>query len=344
VSKGDYRVLCCEGGDQVGKGDAILNLSERLLSEGFSVTYSSFPIYATPWGALVRYSLKTGLEDFSFSSDIEELKVRLSLLAINRLEFMEVLLSNPIYKDTIILLDRSSFSNAVTLGYGLATMGRLLGSEGVGNLVDYALNLEDFMIKKMNLKNCVVQFVTEEEKWGNVRKKKGDLFETKDVQEALRETYDIYQGKIGQGWKKILTKTEGGWRSREEISEEMYDFLLERIGDLNTGKEVKKMYSIRYEIGIEEILGSVYKGEELPSGILTKYLKALRGNDKDTMYKYGSLIGIGVGKTCQLIKFKNKGVRRAIAKIIDGNPGVMDVVSRVMSQSFADKFVKAIDE
>ena len=91
-----YRVVVCEGADQVGKADVILNLSRKLLSQGIPVTYSSFPIYATPWGSMIRHSLMHGLTKFFPTTTVEELRVRYSFLAINRLEFMEVLLSKPV--------------------------------------------------------------------------------------------------------------------------------------------------------------------------------------------------------------------------------------------------------
>lgn len=135
-----------EGGDQVGKGDAALNLSSKLLSLGIPVTYSSFPIYATPLGTMVRFALKGGLSKFNLDKK-RELKIRMALFALNRLEFMEVLLSNPKYKKTLIMLDRSSFSNSVTLGYGLSTIEDITKKE-IEEFVEYFLWLDSFMIKK----------------------------------------------------------------------------------------------------------------------------------------------------------------------------------------------------
>lgn len=339
----NYGVVCCEGGDQVGKADMILALSDRLLSEGNLVTYSSFPLYASPWGAVVRYSLKNGLEDFSFSSLSDELKTRMSFFALNRLEFMDVLLSNPRYKDTIILLDRSPFSLAVTIGYGLASEDDVNEKEKVNELIDYALDLEKFMIKKMNLKNCVVQLSSENREWEHIRSEKGDMFERKGVQDGAEIVYQLYADRIGEGWKNVITKTEDGWRPREEISDEVYAFLISRLGDIG-GQNNTSMYRVRYEIGIEEILGSIYQGQELPSGILTKYLKALRENEKDLMYKYAYDIGVKTGKSCQIVKFQNKGVRKAIRGIIEQDPKILEIATKVLSPEFVDKFSRAVDE
>lgn len=336
-------MVCCEGGDQVGKADMILALSERLLSEGNLVTYSSFPIYASPWGAVVRYSLKSGLGDFSFDSLSDELKTRMSFFALNRLEFMEILLSNPRYKDTIILLDRSPFSLAVTIGYGLANEDGVNEREKVNELIDYALDLEKFMIKKMNLKNCVVQLSSKNRDWEHIRSEKGDIFERKGVQDGAEEVYHLYADRIGEGWKNVITKTESGWRPREEISDEVYTFLISRLGELG-GQNNTGMYKVRYEIGIEEILGSIYQGQELPSGILTKYLKALRENEKDLMYKYAYEIGVKTGESCQVVRFKNKGVRKAIRGIMERDPKILEIASKVLTPGFVDKFSRAVGE
>ncbi len=342
MATNNYRVLSCEGGDQVGKGDAISNLSEGLLRSGIPITYSSFPIYATPLGTTIRMFLKNGLDEFKFDK-IKELKVKMALYALNRLEFMEILLSNPLYKKTLILLDRSSFSNAVTIGYGLATVEKLKNSKTVEELINYALNLDSFMIKKLGLGNCVVQMVLEDSNWENVRKEKSDINENDDVQVFSEKIYDTYQKKIGKGWKKVVTKNSNGWRPREEIYDEIYKFLVSRVGSLEKEKE-SKIYEMRYEIGIEEILSNIYKGEVLQSGILTKYLSALRSNDKDSMHKYGCVIGVEVGNTCQLVQFKNKGVRKAIKAIINELSEVLDVLSSFISKDFSSKFCKAVDE
>lgn len=342
ATRTNYRVLSCEGGDQVGKGDAILNLSERLLSEGVPVTYSSFPIYATPFGVMVRLALKGGLDDFKFD-EVRELKVRMALFALNRLEFMEVLLSNTKYKKTVIILDRSPFSIAVTLGYGLATMDWMKEVGKVQELIEYALNMESFMISKMNLFNCVVQMVSKDSVWKNSREKDADIYERNEVQQSLEGVYDMYQKIVGKGWKKVVTKTEKGWLPRSEISDELFNFLLLRLGNIYELAE-QKMYRVRYEIGIEEILNNVYKGEVLPRGILNHYLKALRSNDKDAMYKYASEIGLSVGRTCRLVEIKNKGVRQSIKSILEDLPEIADVSSKLVSKEFYDKFIGAINE
>jgi thymidylate kinase len=68
MSRLSYRVISCEGGDQCGKGDAILTFRKKFLERGVSITFSSFPLYASPFGTCIRKFLNNGMDDFDFSS------------------------------------------------------------------------------------------------------------------------------------------------------------------------------------------------------------------------------------------------------------------------------------
>ena len=49
-----YGSVCIEGGDQLGKGDATSRIVSELEADGVNLTFSSFPIYATPIGSVIR--------------------------------------------------------------------------------------------------------------------------------------------------------------------------------------------------------------------------------------------------------------------------------------------------
>ena len=331
----NYRAIVCEGGDQVGKADAILTFAKKMLEMGVPVTYASFPIYATPIGVCIRLFLRQGLPDANFSEE-ESLKTKMALYALNRLEFMNILLSRSKYKDTVLLLDRSPYSNAVTLAYGIANVEGLKSQGKINELVEYALSLESFMIDKLHTETCVVQMVSESESWDNVRNEKADINENRLVQEISNKTYDIYAEKVGNGWKRIVTKTKSGWRSREDIFNDIYSFAEERLGEITGGR--KKMVNLAYEIGIVEILKSIYKGWELPEGLVTQHIKAIRENDKDTMHDTACIIGVQVGISSKYVSIKNKAVREAMIKILEDNPGVFDVLEYFVSKEFVVKF------
>lgn len=342
MTKINYKTIACEGGDQTGKADAILTFAKKLQEKGISVTYTSFPVYATPIGTTIRLFLRQGLDDLKLSR-MRELKAKMAVYALNRLEFMDVFLSNPKFKDTIILLDRSPFSNAITIAYGLANVPDMHNYGVLNDLVNYALELESFMIKKLNLNNCVIQMVSEERSWSNVRHETADINENEAVQLAGEKIYDMYEDRIGEGWKKIVTRTKEGWRDRDDIFDDIYTFFTSRVGSLDENMS-KGMLKMRYEIGIEEILKHLYKGETLPEGIISNYLKALRENDKDAMHNYGCKIGLDVGNSCRTITFKNKGVKNAANKIIDDVPEALDVLAHFVSKEFVNKLRKGLDD
>lgn len=342
MTRKNYKVIVCEGRDQVGKADAILTFSKKMIELGVPVTYSSFPIYASPFGTIIRLFLRQGLDNFHFEP-IRELKIKMAFYALDRLQFMDVLLSNKKSKETLILLDRSPFSNAVSIAYGLANTPKAQDPAVINELVDFAFDLENYMIKTMNLTNCVIQLVSENNSWSNVRNESNDINENEKVQFAADKIYDMYAEKIGSGWRKITTKTGDGWRDRNDIYGDILSFLGERI-DTNSLIHRKNMLGIRYEIGIEEILKHMYKGQELPEGVVCKYLNALRTNDKDTMHDSGCLIGTETGKTCKIMKIAHKDVRISMKKITDEIPEIFDVIEYFISKNFVDKFVKAINE
>lgn len=337
----NYKVIVCEGRDQVGKADAILSFSQNMLKMNIPITYTSFPMYASPIGAIIRLFLRGGMEQLNISQDID-LKIKMSLYAINRLECLDFILTHKSYKKTLMLLDRGPYSNAITIAYGLVRMNRISDIDFTNKLIDYALNLDSLLRKTLNSDNCVVQMVTEGDTWNNVRNAKKDIYEIEEVQRVSDMVYELYAKRIGAGWRKIVTKKNNIWRSREEIFKDIFDFLKERKEDIK--EDEGKLCNFRYEIGIEEILQNIYKGQVLPAGLVNEYLIALRTNDKDKMYDTACVIGVGIGKTCRTINFRNKKVRVAIAKIIDEIPEIRQIFDFYISKEFTDKFLKAINE
>jgi len=336
----NYRTIICEGGDQVGKADAILTFTKKMLEMKVPVTYASFPIYATPIGVCIRLFLRQGLPDANFTKE-ESLKIKMALYALNRLEFMDILLSRPQYKDTVILLDRSPYSNAITLAYGIANVEQLSTPEKIEELVEYALNLEAFMTTRLNTEQCVVQMVSDTKGWDNVRNEKADLYENQLVQEISNKTYQLYAEKVGKGWKQVTTKTKSGWRDREEIFKDIYDFAIQRLGEMKKGRE--KIVNLAYEIGIAEILKSMYKGWELPEGLVTQHLRSIKENDKDIMHDTACVIGVQVGISTKFVNIRHNEVGEVMANILNDNPGIFDVLEYFISKDFVIKFKRGLD-
>jgi thymidylate kinase len=335
-----YRVVSCEGGDQCGKADAILGFLKRFQERGVSITYSSFPIYASPFGTVIRKFLKNGLDDFNFPP-MEELKIKMALYALDRLQFLDVVLSNPEYKKTLILLDRSSFSNAVTLAYGIVNIKNFRRKEDMNSFLRYAFWVDGLMIRKLGLKNCVVQMVSEDNTWENVRGEKQDINENVDVQRITEETYRMYQEKVGDGWRRIVTKTKDGWVDREEIFQNIYDFVVERYGEFNLEVFPKKLV-----INIEEILENSYPSAVVNKEDIKKYLEALSSNDKDSMHEYGIKIGEQIGISTKEFILRDKEVQEMFVKIFrrKSDADILDVVEKYLGKGFADKITESINK
>ncbi len=331
-----YKVLSCEGADQVGKADAILNLRNRLANNSISVTYSSFPIYASPFGTTIRLFLKNGINNLNISH-MDELRVRMTLFALDRLEFLDVLLSNEKYKDTFVILDRSCFSNALTIAYGMSSF-KDITEKDAEELVKNNLEFESFMIKALNLKKCVVQLISKENKWGNIRSKNADQHERREVQEMSDYTYSLYAKKVGEGWNQIVTKDLDGWRDREEISNEIFDAIHRSFGKVEKSKNF-----VNYHISIKEVLSDIYPNSKYSKKDLDEYLDALINNDKDRMYEYGIKIGKDTASSCPAVILRNEDVRNEFRRLIDMNPKILDVLGNFVGENFCIKLLKALD-
>lgn len=328
-----YRVVSCEGGDQVGKADAILNLRKELIKKSIPVTYSSFPIYATPFGTTIRKVLKNEFDD-SRMDKFEKIGIKMSLYSLNRLEFLDVLLSSDIYSKTLIILDRSSFSSAVSIAYALCSDSQF-GKKDIDKLVDLALDLDSLMIRKLNLEKCVIELVSECKDWGNIRSEKRDLHEHLDVQLLSNEIYKVYAKKIGGGWSEIVTKDDNGWRDRRDIRNNILGRIEKSFGKIRPNRLVKNR-----EVGAEEIMRSLYPNSLVKRKELEIYKKSLFENDKDTMYEYACKLGLSIASSCERVEFQNKEVKRAFKKIVDRYPKIYDV----LLQCVGENYVKRLQE
>jgi thymidylate kinase len=338
MPKRNYRVVSCEGGDQCGKGDAILTFRQKFLKEGVSVTFSSFPIYATPFGTAIRKFLNSGMETFNFDPR-RDLKIKMSLYALNRLEFLDIVLSNPEYKKTLILLDRSSFSNAVTLAYGVVNIEDL-SNEEIEEYIKYAFWLDNLMIRKLRLKDCVVQMVALSAKWDKDKERKQkDIYENPDVQSMTEKTYDLFQEKVGEGWKKVITKMENGWEDREDIFKNIYDFVVSRYGEFNL-----EVFPKDYFVNVEEVIKNSYPGAQVDKNDIKKYIEALVNNEKDPMYSYSIKIGEQIASTCEDFVIKDKDVRKKFTLILKDLPEVYEVLEVYLGESFSKLVEQSITE
>jgi len=327
----NYRVVSCEGGDQVGKADAILNLRNELSKKNVSVTYSSFPVYATPLGTTIRRVLKNGFDDTGMTS-IEKIGVKMSLYSLNRLEFLDTLLSSPEYLKTFLVLDRSSFSSALSVAYAIYSDSQITMKDA-DKLVDLALELDSFMIEKLQLKNCIIELISSSSEWGNIRSSKKDMHENRDVQLLGNEIYKIYAKKIGKGWRQVVTKDDDGWRDRQDILND----IMKSIGEIEREEDPKNL-----EIGIEEIMKDMYSDSIVSEDDLKIYKKSLHENDKDTMYELGCRLGDSIANSCKRVEFHNLEVKGAFKKIVEKFPRIFDVLSDAVGENYVKRLQEGL--
>lgn len=331
-----YGVISVEGGDQVGKGDATGRMLSELESDGVNITYTSFPIYSTPIGSTIRSLLKEGCPESVLDKE-SNLSVRMALFALNRLEFMDVYLNDRKYKDTLLVFDRSPYSNAVTIGYGLSLLGGWNDSV-VQEYVDKAMDYDSLMIFKLALDRCVVQLKSQEDEWKNIRGEGTDHYEKKDVQERCNEVYSMYKDIVGAGWNVVVTKSNEGWRSRDEIWGDIDSILLKTYGSMD---EIRR--GRRYDIGFKEIVDSIYPRASYGKGVYSSYSQALKGNVKDLMYEKGVELGRGVANSCLNIRLRKKEVRDEFRRIVLDTPEVMSVFRYFLGERFVAKLCRTLD-
>jgi len=331
-----YGSLCLEGGDQIGKGDAFINLEKDLLARNIKLVTSSFPIYSTPIGTCLRRLLVEGFPK-NFSN---ELSIRMILFALNRLEFLDVYLGNEKYHNSFLLLDRSPYSNALTISYALANIGGAKKEE-LQKYVNFAMNFDSLIISSLGLKRCVVQLYAEacnEQEWrGRQDTENEDMYEKNEVQRICQDVYEIFEKEVGTGWKKVPTRIGSNWRSREDILNDLNMIIMDTYGELPANSE-----SSSYRIDFNEIVPHMYEEAEWSADDQQKYLEALEMNNKSEMYTYAVRLGLSSANSVRRIKFENEGVRQEFKKLVKVN-GVLDLIGYFLGVDFVSKLIDSVE-
>ncbi len=331
-----YGSVCIEGGDQLGKGDATSEIVRELEKDDVNLTYSSFPVYATPVGAVIRSFLKGGFSNPGLEEK-DSLDVRMALFALNRLEFMDVYLGDKKYRDTMLIFDRSPFSNALTIGYWLS-LQQGWDEEEVAACIDRAVDYDSLMITELGLDRCVVQLVSTESEWRSVRtEKEVDQHERQDVQEMSRKVYGIYRDVVGPSWHQVVTRRDDGWRAREDIRNDIKSILRNTYGDMENIRQ-----GLRYNIGFEEIVNKIYPQAQYSQELCCMFNSAVRENVKDVMYASGLELGRQVAESCVDIRISNEKVKAEFRRILDIIPNMIAVFEYYYGKSFVEKLEKAL--
>ncbi|MCD4756362.1 hypothetical protein K8R20_01975 [bacterium] len=333
----EFKSVAFEGSDQVGKGDATQRFCNHMIEKKIPVTRIAFPIYASPIGSLIRMFLKEGIGDVKKLKNIEgtkrELEVRMMMYALNRFEALESILRYSEKYDGIFLFDRSPYSNALTIAYGLGGL-KNISREGVKGLVKLGFESEKLMIEKLGLKNCVIQLKADNgvRGWEVARPEDADLYESKDVQEVANYVYANWAKLVGDGWNIVYTKRNGKWRDKEVIYKEVWDIASKNLEleKANEG-EVKSF-------DIIDIAKDLYGCDVSELEGVDRYYKAIEESDKATMYDEALGIREYIVKHTSEVKFENKEVLSQVRSILEKYPECLDLMEHYLGNHFVDKF------
>ncbi len=171
-----YKCVNFEGLDQVGKGDAVKNLSYEISQLGYKTNVISFPYYATPFGFLIRDILVNGLPESIKVNKNQEVELKMALFSLNRLEILNCILCDKQYD--VYIFDRGPFSCALTIGYHISNYNDEY--ERISEYADKGLYFDSYFRGILNVDNCVIYLKHKGIEWEGSRQKEGDdLYEKK---------------------------------------------------------------------------------------------------------------------------------------------------------------------
>lgn len=330
----EYLSVDFEGGDQVGKGDAVRNLSLELASEGLNVTVVSFPCYATPVGFSVRKVLKEDLLSKYDMSLKDATTAKMALFSLNRLEVLNSILSSE--KSDIYLFDRGPFSNALTIAYAISTG---LSPEYKEELASKALSLDSYFRESLDIDKCVVRLCNTGCTWSKEREEDTDLHESRDVQEISDSIYTIFANRLGESWIDISSKNENGWRNREEITKESLEFVKKRHSLSPVGDCKQPNY-----FPLALTLSNLYRGSTVDSRALDLFMSSIGSNNKQLMYEISEVISKQVVNSAKDITWYNSEIERSVRDMFDDIPELLFLLEELYGEDFVIKFLRSVEK
>ncbi len=340
----NYHSVIIEGRDQIGKGDVTHHLLKKIGKERINVHKLSFPIYSSPLGTLVRKTLEQSFKNIpELKSIIEtrrEIELKMVEFSLNRLEALDSILRRFKNKEAYFLLDRSPYSMAVTISYGLGGITSTQKQE-VKDLINLGLKFDQLFLKTFNATECVIHLMANYGESGWIKSREdGDLYEVREVQEVVDDIYDKIGKKVGKGWSKIYTKKEGRFRKREDIYKEV-----ENVIDSLTWKSSTDGKSSIYDI--LEIAQDIYGVDISELDQYKKYYRNIKEDDnkknKET-YELACKIGGYISQNCKKIVFQNEEVKKNIRNLLNKYPEYFSIIEHYYGQEFTSKLSKGIHE
>lgn len=332
------RTVAIEGGDQVGKGDAILNLAKALKNEDESVTMLALPFYALPIGMGVRKMLCSSQEELRKIEDLgniigtsRQTEIAMVMFALNRLEVLKTLKKS----QGLVMLDRSAFSHALTISYNI-----FLGNIPREKMEEFAYKgivMDQLFINELNLSNCVLNLRTEKSKWNATRGNGEDMYEREEVQDICDSVYDVFKKYSKAGWKNIITRKDGKWRSREDILRENLKFVHDRLSSKKGNKGNLLILSPK------EILNDIYPNVNISSKEEKLWMEAVIANDKQKMYQTSVNIAQEIADKVKKVSMSLE-IKEAFKKILDEYPEVYSLLETFAGSHYVLLLKEAVNE
>lgn len=332
----EFQSVSYEGGDQVGKGDAVTNLAEYFSESGMEVEVIQFPYYSTPIGYLVRDMLVNDTPDYLDIDDHRKLEIKLSLFALNRLEILNCL--KCCEDRDLYLFDRGPYSCALTIAYDVSKRGNW-EEKYIQNAIDIGLSYDKYFIDTLNIENCIVCLKYDGIVWEANRGEGEDLHENEDVQRLSDRIYRLIEKRVGNGWINVVTKDDMGWRSREKICKEVTSFIKRRGFVLPKGSKKRKEPNY---LGIEEIGNDMYVGTVVDDELKRKWGLAIRSNNKKEVYVLAKDISEAIGRTTELVKWNDVGLRLFFKDILEELPEICYIIEHRYGKEFLVKLVRSL--
>ena len=214
------KLIVIEGvSDGVGKSTQVKELYDKLVKDGYNVTYHHFPSYKEKGATLVEAYLKGEL------GEREELSpyVVSSFFAMDRFYAFNKDLKD---KEGIILLDRYTSSN-------LIYQGSLFEREKEEEFLDY---ITDYEYNKLGLRkpDLVIFLKLDKSFTSTLRKNRDNEGVEGDINESDNTFLDkVYDNSLyvadKYNFKVIECSSDGKLRSIDDISKEVYDIVRKEL-------------------------------------------------------------------------------------------------------------------
>jgi thymidylate kinase len=286
--------------------------------------------------------LKNGVEDLEELQEVKgtrrEIEIRMMMFALDRLQALESILRGTEKERGVLLLDRGPYSNALTIAYGLSVV-KEISEQDVREMTQLGFDMEQYLIETLNLDNCVVQLSADygKEGWKSIRAGGEDQLERREVQERAEDCYLQFSQFVGEGWKKVITKADGRWKTRNRRNKEIQDFLEERLQLQN----LKLSEDVRFDsIDVLDISKDMYNLEISKLSCVKDFYEALESNKKNLIYEKGLTIAKYIATKSESVSIKDEGVKKAMYNIVEAYPECFVL----LEQYYGAEFVKILKE